>query len=331
MWPKAGKFVCFLTLCLYPLSLVAQEAKVSYGSLTLSGLLQVWYDYTPDRSQKSGDTFRLRRTEVKFSGVIKPDRIKYFLMLDPASVPNTIIQDAVVAFVFPFGVELHAGQEKAPVSEEGLRPTPQIDFVERSILALTFGEQRNIGLQVWGQRKEGEVRLAVINGTGRNRLDNNRQRDFVGRVVVKPVPEVSLGFSGYTGKTTVQKSSGPDSLRFDKWSVGGEVGFDWRNWRLRGEILRGHGGKDDKDQTQEGFSGYLRFTYRDRVQTAFRLERWDVNIHQGGDRQDVVTLGAGYLFDSFHARVLANYLVKQEERGRRISNNQLQVLLQEVF
>ena len=108
-----------------------------------------------------------------------------------------------------------------------------------------------------------------------------------------------------------------------------EVGCDWRNWRLRGEILRGHGAAE-KDQTQAGWYGYVRYAYRN-VQAAARFERWDVNVHQGGDRQDVVTLGAGYLFDSFHAKVLANYLVKQEEKGRRISNNELQVLLQEAF
>lgn len=311
------------SLCI---SVFAQEAKVGHGSLTLDGLVQVWYDYTPDRSQKNGDTFRLRRTEFKFSGIVKPDRIKYFLLLDPASVPSTLIQDAGVAYAFPFGVEVHVGQEKAPVSEEGLRPTPQVDFVEKSILALTFGEQRNIGLQVWGQKKRGEVRLAVINGTGRNQQDNNRNKDFVGRLVVKPVPEISLGASGYTGRSTIG-----DSLRFKKWSVGGEAGLDWRNWRLRGEILRGHGGKDDKNQTQEGVSGYLRYTYQEKIQAAVRVERWDVNLHQGGDRQDVVTLGAGYLFDSFHARVLANFLVKQEEQGHRISNNEMQVLLQEAF
>lgn len=115
------------------------------------------------------------------------------------------LRDAYVAITPSGAFNVQFGQFKVPFSYEGLRSKRYIDFVERSAVVLsTVNPSRDIGLMAYGTLAQQvlEYQLAVMNGSGQNRSDDNSDKHVVGRLVVAPFA-----------------SGGPESVR--ELSIGG--------------------------------------------------------------------------------------------------------------
>jgi phosphate-selective porin OprO/OprP len=136
------------------------------------------------------------------------------------------LRDAyVVATPMP-ELNVQVGQFKVPFSYEGLLSKKYIDFVERAaVVTSTVSPSRDIGLMASGQLggKLLQYQLAVMNGTGQNRSDNNGDKDVIGRLVLAPFagrgPEHLRGLNfggavtyGRERKETITSSSGKTSL-----------------------------------------------------------------------------------------------------------------------
>lgn len=296
-------------------------AATKQGKLTISGLVQAWYysiqndnkglfeddvvnDIRDTNEASDNDSFRIRRTELKFILDIH-EHVTAEVMFDPAregtSFPafnsNTgtrksgvnsatggtvtgvqtgagaaprLLQDA---FIHYHGQVPHhdfkIGQFKPPLGEEGIRSSSQLDFVERSFIG-QFGDSRDQGLAAHGEWWNGDGKgggrfqywLGVFNSPGnyygsggqfQNRSDDNDEKDFVYRVLVRPVwkkenwGNLELGFSSQMG--THGESAGNNVIdnpvnglnRNQSWAMrhygwasyfpGGPV----RGWWLRGE------------------------------------------------------------------------------------------------
>ena len=153
--------------------------------LKLNFLGQIWYDHiTGDDENPSlttgpagffpsdGDSFLLRRSELKFSGHMFTDRLAWRFMFDPVraiggrsspseSFPETkrTVKDLFLDFTLikdsdPIPVidtlTARIGQTKTPQTMEGYNHAGFVDFPERSIIGFTFGDFREPGALLFG-------------------------------------------------------------------------------------------------------------------------------------------------------------------------------------
>lgn len=113
------------------------------------------------------------------------------------NVPN-ILQDAYINW---HGVLPHhdstIGQFKPPFGEEGIRSSANLDFIERSLIGLG-GDARDIGgmihgtwwndrFQYWGGGFNGAGNYWASAGQFQNRSDDNDEKDYYIRALIRPV------------------------------------------------------------------------------------------------------------------------------------------------
>ena len=185
----------------------APSVTLSIPAPRLSGLFQFWSLYDLD----APDAFRIRRSEVKFSGDMN-SQWSYVVMFDaakklaPAGPDFSILQDAYVAWKPADVAAFKLGQFKIPVTEESLRSSAKIDTIERSQIARTFGDKRDIGFQTDISLPMSKWALGFFNGEGPNVTETNDFKDFGGRVVITPLPMIEAGASFYDGKVGVAET-----------------------------------------------------------------------------------------------------------------------------
>ena len=102
-------------------------------------------------------------------------------------------------------MSLQIGQQKTPLTEEGYRSSSKLDLVERSMIGRTYGDFRDEGILLKDSYRYLDYYLGVFNGSGRNKSDDNNEKNWVSRVVAKPLPEWRVGASGQTGSTAPEE------------------------------------------------------------------------------------------------------------------------------
>ena len=179
------------------------------------------------------------------------------------AVPR-LLQDAYINFhgVLPHH-DYSVGQFKPAFGEEGIRSSAQLDFCERSFVG-QLGDQRDLGMQVhgtwWDDRFQYWVGLFdgagsyyLSSGQYQNRADDNDEKDFSYRMLVRPLwknetwGSIELGWSSEMGKHG--ESSGHDPIatpvnglnRNQSWAIRHAAWFSYmpggpvRGWWLRAE------------------------------------------------------------------------------------------------
>ena len=179
------------------------------------------------------------------------------------AVPR-LLQDAFINY---HGVVPHhdftIGQFKPFLGEEGIRSSAQLDFAERSMIG-QIGDARDMGLaihgtwwndrfQYWLQAFNGAGNYLGSGGQQQNRSDDNDEKDYGYRVLVRPVwknekwGSLELGMSsmfGIHGESSARdpiedpinglnrpQTSATKHLAWASYMPGGLV----RGWWLRGE------------------------------------------------------------------------------------------------
>lgn len=106
--------------------------------------------------------------------------------------------------------ELRLGQFKPPYTWENLQSHKYLDFADRSIAVNNIRKpSRDIGLMFHGRLLNDRLgyQLAVLNGSGENKGDDNDAKDFAGRLALQPfggaengiLSNLHLGISGTVG------------------------------------------------------------------------------------------------------------------------------------
>jgi len=183
----------------------AQDVKVN-------ALVEVWYTQMMDSvlrnnatatagaakyygldSRFQENTFAIKRSEIYLSGKIS-DEVSWNVMFDPnnsntTTVPNNVLQDAVITWAPAKGFTIKAGQFKMPTTYEAtIVSAKDILFFDRNQLNRVFGDKRDRGIwasYAYGDAKNfaGKLSLAVSNGTtedgsGGKNNDSNAQKDW---------------------------------------------------------------------------------------------------------------------------------------------------------
>jgi hypothetical protein len=254
------------------------------GGPQFGGLLQVWN--ASDIGVSSGNaTTRIRRVELKVSGSLLP-KIDYLMMADAAKTlnaasDNKILQDVRIGINWESGWALWMGQFKTPTTVEGLKSSGALWFPERAMVARTFGDQRQTGVQL--RHAGGPVRgfLMFSNGAPTNANDTNYTKDLAARVEALPIEELTLG--AFT--------SAVDS----NWNTAGRyglsVGYEGEVMGLLAEWARGA-------QAGDGWSVAVYRAFGAKWRAAVRIEALRTSARVTGERIEL----------AMHHRILEDLL-----------------------
>lgn len=218
--------------------------------LKLSGYIQGGYEWNQAPADDTAEsTFYLKRARVSLTGSAAKEKIDYRLQVDMAVSPK--ICDLYFRYKPLNEVNVQIGQFKVPfaIENELCGPTT-FEFIEYSYITTYFTRNketydgikgatgRDIGVQLYGGFLKNEEQgfniinynLAVFNGAGINKKDNNESKDIVARLIVKPLKDLSISGSYMYAETNYDEAS---YMKSPRWSVG--AWYNTRHWVARAE------------------------------------------------------------------------------------------------
>ncbi|MBQ1990395.1 MAG: porin [Rikenellaceae bacterium] len=209
----------------------------------------VWARYQFDTY--AGDKgFDIRRARLDIKGNIAP-KLDYRLQLEFASSPKII--DAFVRYTPVKGFGVQFGQAKFPFTLENPISPLKLETIENAMgvsymsgfsdLSGIKANGRDIGLSIFGDLFKGVInyQLGVYNGAGINKSDDNKHKDFAGRLNVNPIKHLTLSGSVYLGKTGAQA----EMADRNRYAVGAR--FDNKALVLRSEYIWGSTGEQQSE------------------------------------------------------------------------------------
>jgi len=318
-------------------------AKAAFGSLKITGLIDVWFVSQRDGETSAGartgaETFRLRRAEVAFAGSIVKDLVEYSLQIDPArplgnneavAPTRNILADMKIMYKGVFGapkdVILSVGQFKIPFSREGAptQSSAKLDFINRADGVAALADARRPGAMIQGSPMNGAVEwfANVHNTSGQNGQDTSRdQKNWCGRLVINPLKFGSAEASKARIEKTGDLSFGASYLKgyattgrqdFKNYAVDAE----WRKSKVAtdkdGVFLRTEWLRSDMDNpavVADIRSHYYAGGYR--VNDNWEgVVRHDVFKSQAGTTDRVTdTFGINYFIKGHNAKIDLDYI-----------------------
>jgi phosphate-selective porin OprO/OprP len=170
---------------------------------------------TLDSDHPSSDEFSLERARIE-TDVSLLDHYALRIQVEFSEDPK--LKDGYLDIHYVPWASLRLGQYRPPFTWENLQSHKYIDFAERSIAVNNMRQpSRDIGLMLHGGFCDDliEYQLAVLNGTGENKGDDNDAKDLAGRLVLRPFQragngmfsDLHLGVSGTWGDQNTDFSS----------------------------------------------------------------------------------------------------------------------------
>jgi len=213
----------------------------------------------------TGLTAILNRARFSIDGAL-PSHFSYRFLVEleaPATrtTPSTpSLREANIRWA-PNAFALTAGQFKTPFSREYLLPVPVLETADFAAVVDSLSPKYDLGVMgEYAPRPWLSVSMGAFNGEGQNASFNRDSTILgVGRMVLRPIPEVAVG-----GSLALDAS---DSLRW-----GGEANLEYRGATVRGEYIRRHVDSRASDREDRGW--YVLGLYRvvPNVQLQFRQE-----------------------------------------------------------
>lgn len=333
----------------------ANGATPSASPVQIDGLLQIWY-LDGHTITNAHDTYRIRRADIKLSGVISP-RVHWRVSLDAAKLLNLsktstvasdstvlkdvsvdqrsrILQEASINVAILPTLRVDVGQQIIPLSYEGVTGASQIETIERTMFIAERGrgggisDVRDIGAEARGRTIGGFVdyQLGVFNefGETQNSTDQNDQKAAIGRVAfhVPFLPALQVGASGGA-------EGGAAPQRHER--AGGEAQFRTSWLTLRSEVM----GARDGTFRRLGYYGLGAVRPRNDVELVGRWDYWDPDLHNETGPIDAAERelvgGASYFIDGGSTRLAANVVRSTFPSGRVPSSTMILLALQVVW
>jgi phosphate-selective porin len=345
-------FLFFLLhlILFFPAQSIAEEYSKEKGQSIefkpkISGYIEGWYRYNYSdlsnqtvSAKKVNNEFRVRRARIDVKGNIN-EEVGYrvngnFDGPSPASESASVkLWDGYINYKFHPLASITFGQFKYPFTLEGLESTrdriPVLRAESINEIAGKLGTQgggfRDIGVQVSGRYEKAldlKYAVAVINGSGINKGDNNNAKDFVGRIIFSPIEELTLGVSGYSGKgqdesvqtfevnETAYGVEGEYILKGSGLSLRGEyLAADWENWNVITNSA-------EKGREQKPNGWYLQAAYEPipslNLQFMARYEDFERDSNTPDSHLKTTTMGATYYIKD-KTRITVNYLIRKAD------------------
>lgn len=294
-------------------------AESSYPSYKVGGFLQ--QQFIADETSNSPTRFYTHRARIGISGSIT-ERISVNFIGGFTEPPNDSpsLVNAFIDFNLDPFFKVRTGQFLVPFGLEGPEPIPLNPAIERTTAIRqlnTFALFRDVGIQVSGSRSGFNYAVAVVNGTGANRLEQINPKDLVGRIGYDITDELGIGVSGHLGQYQTDPSNEGHESRFRS---GADISYRGTPLFLRGEYMI------REDDLPEGGSakmngGYLLGGYEltDALEAIVRYEYYEPNTDLDDDHFTAFTIGANYYFIG-NTRISANYKFRDNRLNPAIGN-----------
>lgn len=309
------------------------------------GYIQPQFDYNFNGKNLAGESlntnsFKFNRARIGVTGSIPYD-IDYYVLVETSSffTGDPFLLDAFVTYkrLGPWA-KFSVGSFKSPISLELNTPCNGLHTINRSVFVdeLT-APNRDIGVMMLGSSDSLTIfgmetynffkySIAVTNGTGLGNLDNNKGKNYSGRIVISPLKGLSLGASYLYGN---QKPNDSTATEDDvKKRFGFDAEFAFKNFLIQGEYLHGEdvgsyttGGGCGSEPTVEigsvnraGYFVQAMYMTPWNLQPVFKYETYDPNLDpdKKEDIKNIMTFGLNYFLNDW-TRIQVNYLYKAEE------------------
>ena len=270
-----------------------------------------------DRSVPDASGFALAHAEIILNGHAVSRRLEYRLQVDFAAPAPLMLKDAFVQWRFVPALAVRVGQFKVPYGLQRQYWTGHLEFVNFSEPTAAFSLERDVGLMVVGRPLAGRLQyqLAVLNGAGQGRTNDNLDLAYAVRVVASPFgplpvtegdidgqprPRLSVGAAGYYNRlpTDAPARTGDPNATIDAngdgrvdevavWQGNLELRAVWRGAALQGEWFgrieqppAGTGGAALPDRRYWGAYGQAStFILPHRLELAARIGRTDLPLY----------------------------------------------------
>lgn len=338
-----------------PATLQAQGCvePTSEEGIQLIGFIQPQAEYRllgtdADGNSLNASSFYFNRARLGVTGNIPYDFSYYFVAEFSPNLGGPYVLDAFISYNrFAPYVKAAIGQFKSPFGIELLTPCHKLHTINRSMAVnqlvdpfRDFGVMLSGGtgdLSILGSKTKNVIgyNLAVLNGTGKNIMDNNNSKDVVGRITLHPVEFLTVGTSYRFGKQP-PKADGVTE-QDSRQRLGFDAEINIKNILVQGEFVHGNdkgsyttgGGCSGEVETHIGSikrSGYfVQALYMTpwKIQPLVKFERYDPNLDMGASDlsptssefvQNTITYGFNYFFND-KVRFQFNYLYNAEESG----------------
>jgi hypothetical protein len=262
----------------------------------------------------------------------------------------------------PYIDRFRIGQYRIPVGIEGSTSSGLIDFINRNYITqapgastggvtgtaaagtlsntIDFIQERDVYIDLKSKPLEQlELDLGIMNGNGINgpgtAFDNNSQKDFFGRVRVKPRKDVFVSMGTIQGESTNlnSRNGGRGKGNYDRYIADfqGKPEFLPGFW-LQGEYAWGHDAPPAAsvalDAVTTGRGEFRKAWYiygKYLVQSGplkdweilARYEQFDPSTNVSQDILERTTIGINYYFANLPPRIQAKFMINYEFRNRQ--------------
>lgn len=240
-----------------------EKVKEALGDhLKISGFILGRAQYSSNPSNFGG--FDIRMLRFIGSGNISKD-FNYRFQMEFAGSPR--ILDAWLTWKRYDFFQIRAGQQKRCFTYENPWSPVTLGMSEYAqvVQKLTgYGDRvgeptgggRDVGIVFMGDLIKGDTHhylhydLGVYNGNGINKADNNKSKDVIGSLHVRPLKPLQIGGGYWIGKY------GPQENMVDRkrWTIG--LKYDDNKYLLLSEYISSKGKKLDKPESGEDADGW---------------------------------------------------------------------------
>jgi phosphate-selective porin OprO and OprP len=308
----------------------------SDDALKIFGFLQSQYEYNFENQPKN--SFSFERARIGVMGSIPYDFSYYVVMeLSPFIAPNPYLLDAFITYSRYNWARVSIGSFKTPIGLETNIACNGMLTVYRSTVTLqTVAPFRDIGMVFMGGDETTllSYQIGIMNGSGLGRLDNNKMKDIVGRVLFKPVDFVKIGGSFRTGYPSYNNND--DS----RTTLAGELQANFKGFSLQAEYIMDKGDYNRDlgggcsgnliDLGEKRNGGYATFAYLTKwnLEPVFKYDFFDSGNAQNY-KESNMTYGLNYYFNDW-TRLQLNYIYRAE-KPTEVKNDELVLQLQVKF
>jgi phosphate-selective porin O/P len=251
---------------------------------------------------------------------------------------------------------IRVGQYRIPFGIENDTSSGVIDFISRAYFSsgasgggsvstgIDFLQERDIYIDIKSKPHEFiELDAVVMNGNfiDYTKIDNNSQKDYLGRIRIKPRKDFFVSFSGMTGESENRNTAlnGRGKGRYDRLGTDFRYTPDWLpGLHLQGEWITGHDAPNQAKVGDTSFTtngiGVMRRTWY--VYAKYRLdnlgvdwlkgwepivryEEFDPNTSVGKDMFTRTTVGINYYFAEVLPKIQTKLQLNYEFRHHQES------------
>ncbi len=227
---------------------INEEIPVAKSTPKISGYALSNFVY----EEGGANSFNLDDVALSVAGDLGTN-FDYKIQIGFAGTPK--IKDAYGRVKFNNAFNVQIGQFKLPFSlENELSPT-SLETFDKSLIISNLCGGRDQGVALYGSFGDNnlaEYSVGVFNGAGTNKVDDNKFKDYVGRVKIK-LPVEGLLVSGSFHLGNIQETAGGSRESYNRFAVGAK--YDSESLFARSEYLWG-GNESIKTSGMYALLGY---------------------------------------------------------------------------